>query len=68
MLRLDRTARRYGTRPSQLLGLRDYAQALDVDLTIAERCHQVEQDELTTLLNGESGGFFSAVIALLNRR
>jgi len=43
--------------------------ALDLDLAIAQRCHQAEQESLTALLaDDDQGGFFSAVIALLNRR
>jgi len=41
--------------------------ALDLDLAIAERCHRHEQDALAALLKDEQGGFFSAVVQLLNR-
>jgi len=43
--------------------------ALDLDLAVAQRCHQGEQEELKALFDDdEKGGFFAAVITLLNRR
>jgi hypothetical protein len=50
------------------LSVRDPELALDLDLAVAQRCHHMEQDELRALMDEDKGGFFSAVIALLNRR
>jgi hypothetical protein len=48
------------------LSVEDPFHALDFDLAVAETCHRQEQTRLTDLLR-EDGGFFSAVVDLLNR-
>jgi len=44
--------------------------ALDLDLAVAHRCHQGEQENLAAVFEDADGmdQFFQAVITLLNRR
>jgi hypothetical protein len=63
---LDRTARRYGTRPSALLGIEDRALALDLDSALALRAHTEDDEAIEQVMQGDEDGlFFSLVITLL---
>lgn len=64
-LLLERTARRYGQRPSLLLGVRDPLAALGLDLALAERARRQRDEDLGELLRDAEHGFFNAVIFLL---
>lgn len=57
-------ARRYGQRPSSLIGIRTTRLALDFDLAVMARARQAQQDHLNGFM-GQEGGFLSAVLYLL---
>lgn len=45
---MDQAARRYGTRPSTLLSVRDDVQALAIDVALAERARLSVWDDVHT--------------------
>lgn len=64
-LLLDRAARRYGTRPSVMLGIQDRALALDLDCALAIRA-QAENDAVIDDASGDDeAAFFVLVVTLL---
>jgi hypothetical protein len=69
---LDQTARRYGTRPSTLLRIRDPWQALDLDMAITARARAEQRAQIAEVLDKadeESGGlgaFCDALLTLLS--
>lgn len=68
---LDQVARRYRTRPSSLLAIEDPERALDFDLAACTVCRSDEQQHVADLLETSSedgsGGFYGAVLMLLER-
>lgn len=66
---MDQTARRYGTRPSQLLGIDDPELALDVDLAICARARGDMRAALDAISEQHSedglSAFFEKVVLLL---
>ena len=45
---IDQAAKRYGTRPSQMVQIQDPALALEFDVALADRCRQEQWIEVQT--------------------
>jgi hypothetical protein len=56
-----------GNRPSQVLGIRDPAQAYDFDLALFIQRDAAELEDLHEVGHGD-GSFFALVVHLLGRR
>ena len=58
-----RAAKTWGCRPSDLLGIREPRQALDLDLALAQRLRMQNAREFREL--NEDGGFLTPILVAL---
>jgi hypothetical protein len=65
-LLLDKTARRYGTRPSILLGLTDPIAALDLDVALADYGQQETWRHVREASRDEPDWFVSMLLLVMD--